>query len=228
MQVNKYLKSIVFIKYSHQYFSKTFYQLLEVTEKATNEEIKNAYYKKAKLYHPDLNKSNTDAEVFKTLTNAYEILTDKEKRAEYDKTVNRGTYTYNTSYKPNPYADDFRKQNNGGFYYHYTKNDSYSKGNHNYRSYRVYKNNKFDDQFYQPEPDDFEFTGKHLLMFVIFTGISVAFVTYCFITSIQHRKTEGFYYKKNYLKPIGNRDALEAIIEESTQINRKIKENKNM
>ena len=62
-----------------------YYQTLGVSKNATHEEIKSAYRKLAKQYHPDQNQGNKDAEEkFKAINEAYEVLKDKEKRARYD------------------------------------------------------------------------------------------------------------------------------------------------
>lgn len=61
------------------------YDILGVNKNASDEEIKSAYRKLAKKYHPDLNKDNPSAqEKFKEINQAYEVLGDKEKRANYD------------------------------------------------------------------------------------------------------------------------------------------------
>jgi molecular chaperone DnaJ len=62
-----------------------YYELLGVEKKATAEEIKKAYRKKALQYHPDRNQGDKNAEeMFKKVTEAYEILSDPKKRATYD------------------------------------------------------------------------------------------------------------------------------------------------
>jgi len=64
---------------------KDLYRLLGVEEKATDEEIKKAYRKLAIKYHPDKNPDNKIAEEkFKELSSAYEILSNKDKRSQYD------------------------------------------------------------------------------------------------------------------------------------------------
>lgn len=62
-----------------------YYEVLGVSKGASDEEIKKSHRRLAKQYHPDLNKDNPDAaEKFKELNEAYEVLSDKDKRAKYD------------------------------------------------------------------------------------------------------------------------------------------------
>ena len=62
-----------------------YYEVLGVAKTASEDEIKSAYRKLAKKYHPDLNPGNAEAEAkFKEVNEAYGVLSDADKRAKYD------------------------------------------------------------------------------------------------------------------------------------------------
>jgi len=64
--------------------AKSLYETLEITDSASESEIKKAYRKLARQYHPDVNKDPSAEEKFKEINSAYEILSDKEKKQQYD------------------------------------------------------------------------------------------------------------------------------------------------
>src|SRR2546430_11341059 len=61
-----------------------YYVLLGVSRQATDEQIRSAYRKLARQYHPDVNSAADAAERFKAVTEAYEVLTDPQRRQRYD------------------------------------------------------------------------------------------------------------------------------------------------
>ncbi|HOJ11212.1 MAG TPA: molecular chaperone DnaJ [Clostridiales bacterium] len=63
-----------------------YYEILNVDKNASDDEIKKAFRKLAKKYHPDVNQGNSEAEgKFKEVNEAYEVLGDPQKRAKYDR-----------------------------------------------------------------------------------------------------------------------------------------------
>lgn len=64
--------------------SNSLYETLGVDKTATNEEIKKAYRRLARKYHPDINKDANAEDKFKEINAAYEILSDEKKRKQYD------------------------------------------------------------------------------------------------------------------------------------------------
>ncbi|XP_017073056.1 protein tumorous imaginal discs, mitochondrial isoform X2 [Drosophila eugracilis] len=66
-------------------FGKDYYKTLGVAKNANGKDIKKAYYQLAKKYHPDTNKEDPDAgRKFQEVSEAYEVLSDEQKRREYD------------------------------------------------------------------------------------------------------------------------------------------------
>ena len=63
---------------------KNYYDILGVSENASESDIKSAFLKLSKKYHPDVNNEAGAEEKFKEINEAYSVLSDKEKRQMYD------------------------------------------------------------------------------------------------------------------------------------------------
>lgn len=79
---------------------KDYYKILEVSRDAPQDEIKKAYRKLARKYHPDVSKVANAEEKFKEIGEAYEVLKDSEKRAQYDQFGS--SYGQGQSFNPPP------------------------------------------------------------------------------------------------------------------------------
>lgn len=100
---------------------KSLYDILQINQNATPNEIKTAYRKLAKIYHPDINKTKDAEDKFKEINAAYEVLSDTQKKKDYDN-----------------YGDNLFKQQNF--------NDFYKKNNFNKNHYSQFDFN-FEDIF---------------------------------------------------------------------------------
>lgn len=80
---------------------KDYYEILGVEASAGEAELKTAYRRLARKYHPDVSKEKGAEEKFKSINEAYEVLRDKDKRQQYDQLRARG-YQSGQEYQPPP------------------------------------------------------------------------------------------------------------------------------
>jgi DnaJ-class molecular chaperone len=86
-----------------------YYQILGVKRDASDEEIKRAYRKLARQYHPDRNPGDKEAEAkFKEVQEAYDVLSDKAKRTEYDRPAATGSRNGQQHEWDGPHSYTFR------------------------------------------------------------------------------------------------------------------------
>ncbi len=84
---------------------KDYYEILGVSKNADEKEIKSAYRKLAKKYHPDLHQGDdAAAEKFKEVSEAYEVLSDKDKRNKYDKFGSNYDFSSGYDFDPSQYG----------------------------------------------------------------------------------------------------------------------------
>lgn len=113
--------------------SKNYYDILGVDKNASEKDIKNVYRKLAVKYHPDKNKGDKNAEAkFKEISEAYETLSDPNKRQEYDYQLN------------NPFSGH-GKNAGGGF--NFNVNDIFSKFFNNHNPFGGFEEQTFTKQY---------------------------------------------------------------------------------
>lgn len=94
---------------------KDYYATLGVDENADSSAIKAAYRKLARKYHPDVSKEAGAEDKFKELGEAYEVLKDPDKRAEYDQLRQQGARAGDGSFRPPPDWESAAHFSEGGF-----------------------------------------------------------------------------------------------------------------
>ena len=94
---------------------KDYYKVLGLKKTASEKEIKSAYRKLAKKYHPDLNPNNeTYQEKFKEINEAYEVLSDPDKKQKYDAFGSNYDFSQGYNFDPNQYGYSYTSTGGGG------------------------------------------------------------------------------------------------------------------
>lgn len=119
--------------------AQNFYDILGVDRKSTNDQIKQAYLKLAKKYHPDINKEKDADEKFKNITLAYEALSNQKNRELYDASTGNDRMDKWNNWKD---EEEFAKQDKAR-----AKQDKYAGG---------FYRNSYESNFWRGEREDFE------------------------------------------------------------------------
>lgn len=95
-----------------------YYEVLGVDKKASASEIKKAYRKLAKKYHPDLHPNDESAhKKFTEINEAYEVLSDPDKRKKYDTFGANANFSGGQNFDPRDFGFDFNNFGNGSYSY---------------------------------------------------------------------------------------------------------------
>lgn len=105
-----------------------YYHILEVGYDASQDDVKLAYRRLAKMYHPDVNANDTEkAEMFKLISEAYKVLSDADKKAAYDLRLLLGVHEEYSSSENNSYFYDTRSRTFRYRYYRKREPVTYSR-----------------------------------------------------------------------------------------------------
>jgi len=131
-----------------------FYEVLGVDKTCTNEEIRAAYIKLAKQYHPDVNKDPGSDDKFKTITLAYEALSIQKNRDLYDAYMYNDPYSQEWKYKEEDYRDEENSNSSKNFYRERARYDKYTQNNYKNKSESNFWNDHnsrddFESEFYK-------------------------------------------------------------------------------
>lgn len=150
--------------------SSDYYEILGVKKTASDREIKKAFRKLAIKYHPDKNKDKDAEKKFQEIAQAYEVLSDTEKREKYDKF---GPSAFENGGSQNQYGhsfdfNDFFRHFDDAFAFHSGHKEGHQDHGHERQGYKFNFGSpqggffNFDDLFNDIEPDEQDFfSGGH-------------------------------------------------------------------
>merc|ERR1712223_2030548 len=160
------------ISYLDSIEAKNYYNILGVKKSATKIEIKKSFREKAKLYHPDKNGSPDAEQKFRELAEAYEILSDSEKRQAYDHGGHRSNFNGSEGTRANNFNfnfDDLFKQfeNNifgdfGDFKGHYSSHFASHFSAHHQATHGAFSFDDIDDFFNMNDFGNMDMGGNHM------------------------------------------------------------------
>jgi curved DNA-binding protein CbpA len=133
-QARNYFKKTNYLQRNRNY---NFYEVLGVERGSTNEQIRAAYIKLAKQYHPDVNKDLGSDDKFKSITLAYEALSNERNRDLYDAYMDSDPYSQEWKYKEEHYTDykekreRARRDEEAGSYYKHNTESNFWQGRRN-------------------------------------------------------------------------------------------------
>jgi DnaJ-class molecular chaperone len=195
-----------------------YYDVLHIRKNAGRKEIKLAYYKLSKQFHPDINLEKGAEDKFKKIQEAYHILGDDRKKLEYDRQINEGYYKeYGSnsgtgSYSSSSSASDFKpgdfKKRTGSVYTgktniydfdeyyreHYVKNRrTYTYQPHgstfsSTNSDEELKNYWNRKEFSSAKESNFIDAKSFFIKLAVFNGILISF--YFFINALKQKEKE--------------------------------------
>ncbi|CAG7668728.1 unnamed protein product [Allacma fusca] len=219
--------------------SKDYYEILGVSKEATDSDLKKAYRKLALQFHPDKNKTPGAGEAFKAIGNAFAILSDAEKRKQYDlygseaatsshhhrqSSANQYEYGYTRGFESDMTAEELFNMFFGGAF---PSSSVYSTGRRRTRFYYSNGHSQESSNGQQGEPNNVTMALQVLpiLFFILVTLLSSLFVSdpvYSLVRTQKYnvKRTTGelevpYYVKESFTSDFqGNLKRLESGIEE--------------
>lgn len=190
----------------------TFYEILGVSKNASQEEIRNAYKTLVKKYHPDLYQGDKAFAEKKTqeINEAYDILSDSEKRASYNVEIDSPSYSESYSYTPPKYSSNYNPYTSYQNRYSYT-----AKSNEYEKRYSDYHRSKTPNSDYSNQGDVVfdSFARKLGANFLVIVVVFIFYLIIFIATILQYNS-----YKKDQKTKELNRSFNNTINETNTNL----------